>query len=115
MSDQAGLFGTEWTREDTRDYLAMYPLPSGFVWPHRDGGKRPVQPVYQVSGGYGKWLWETPYFPGLFELIHRELVNAPELPTSDGLVDLLNQILATREAQQELPGTTPPEAPQTPA
>jgi len=112
MSEQTGLFGTEWSREDTRDFLTIYPLPSDLVWPHRDGGKRPVHPTYRVSGGYGKWLWETPYFPGLFELIHEILVNARELPTADLLADELRRILAAREAQQELPvaPSTPPAA-----
>lgn len=104
MSGGDGLFGIEWTREDTRDFLTMYPLPSDFVWPHRDGGKRPVQPIYRVSGGYGKWLWETPYFPGFFELIHEVLVKAgDDLPTTEQLVEKLLAILAAREAQRELP------------
>lgn len=100
---QPTLFGPadEWTREDTRDYLTANPLPNDFVWPHREGGKRPVQPAYRVSGGYGKWLWETPYFPGLFELIHRELFNCGDtLPTPEILASVLNQILAEREAQE---------------
>jgi hypothetical protein len=103
MSTQPTLFGPadEWSREDTRDFLTANPLPSDFVWPHRDGGKRPVQPVYRVTGGYGKWLSETPYFPGLFELIHRELFNCGEtLPTAEILAAMLRQILAEREAHE---------------
>ena len=59
-------------------YLNSVPLPPAFTWPHRDGGEHAVRPVHAVVIGYGKWLRETPYFPGLFELIHDLLVAAPQ-------------------------------------
>lgn len=64
----------EWTREDTKNYLNRYPLPVEFKWPHVDGGERSVYPVHSEVIGYGKWLKETPNFPGLFELVH-ELID----------------------------------------
>jgi hypothetical protein len=62
-----------------------------------------VHPTYAVKGGYGKWLWETPYFPGLFELIHEILFNAMNLPPPDVLAETLRRILAEREGQKNLP------------
>ena len=59
-----------WTREAAKRYLNDFPLPTDFRWPHTDGGERSVWPVHSVlTGGYGKWLSETPNFKGLFELI----------------------------------------------
>jgi len=59
-------------------YLNAYPLPDSLTWPHRDGGERPVRPSHGMVIGNGKWLRETPYFPGLFELCHDILEEAPE-------------------------------------
>ena len=59
-----------WTRDATMRYLNEYPLPRDFKWPHRDGGWREVWPTHRAITAYGKWLRETPYFQGLFELIH---------------------------------------------
>lgn len=68
-----------WTSDATMRYLNALPLPRTFTWPHRDDGKeRPVTPAHGTVTAYGKWLRETPYFPGLFELIHDVLVAAPE-------------------------------------
>lgn len=68
-----------WTIDATMRYLNALPLPRTFTWPHRDDGKeRPVMPAHGTVIAYGKWLRETPYFPGLFELIHDVLANAPD-------------------------------------
>ena len=70
---------TTWTRDATMRYLNDNPLPADFTWPHRDGGERPVRPSHTMVEGYGKWLRETPYFPGLFELVHDILDQAEAL------------------------------------
>lgn len=67
-----------WTHADTRAWLTRYPLPADFTWPDRDAVVRAVLPSNRLSGGYGKWLHETPYFPGLFELVHTILARAPD-------------------------------------
>lgn len=66
-----------WNLDATMRYLNGNPLPADFTWPHRDGGERPVRPAHSMVIGYGKWLRETPYFPGLFELIHDFLDAVP--------------------------------------
>lgn len=79
-----------WTKDDTADYLAANPLPVDFRWKHRDGTLQVVHPSYRTSGGYGKWLRETPYFPGLFEEIHDVIVEAgARLPDIDEIARLL--------------------------
>lgn len=65
-------------------YLNACPLPDTFRWPHRDGGERPVQPSHSMVDGYGKWIRETPYFPGLFELIHDFIDALPDTPGAIG-------------------------------
>ena len=70
-----------WTTDATMRLLNRYPLPADFRWPHRDDAPdtdRAVRPVHGFVQGYGKWLRETPYYPGLFELIHDLLTEAPE-------------------------------------
>jgi hypothetical protein len=74
-----------WDHARTRGYLDANPLPVGFHWPDEDGVERPVRPRHTSVTGYGKWLQETPYFPGLFELIHGILVHAPMLGDADWL------------------------------
>lgn len=66
-----------WTDMQTEGWLNEYPLPVDFRWRDRYGIDRLVLPTYRVKGGYGKWLHETPYFPGLFELCHHILARAP--------------------------------------
>lgn len=66
-----------WSQADTRAFLTKFPLPSEFTWPNRDGIEKPVLPSYRITGGYGKWLHETPNFPGLFELVHGIIARAP--------------------------------------
>lgn len=92
-----------WTQEHTQEYLAANPLPVDFLWPHRDGGDRPVVPAHaNLKGGYGKWLRETPYFQGLFELIHDVLVRAEVLRGPEWLADELRAIKAMRGRQETL-------------
>jgi len=68
-----------WTGDATMRFLNACPLPRTFTWPHRDDGKdRPVTPAHGTVTAYGKWLRETPYFPGLFELAHDLLAAAPD-------------------------------------
>jgi hypothetical protein len=80
-----------WTAVQTEGWLTEYPLPVTFTWPDRYGKERPPVPSYRLKGGYGKWLRETPYFPGLFELCHEILQRAPEdvLLTPEWLADEL--------------------------
>lgn len=92
-----------WTPDDTMLWLEENKLPIEFRWVHRDplpdGGEnlQVVMPTYRVTG-YGKWLRETPYFPGLFEEIHAILVSmGAELP-EDGR-DLANRLEARRRAR----------------
>lgn len=94
---------SEWSREDTQRYLTANPLPSDFTWNHRDGGRRPVVPVYRIRGGFGKWLRETPYFPGLFELIHETLFHAPYLLPTPELAKRLEDVKRAQDAQTEFP------------
>ncbi len=91
-------------------YLAANPLPADFAWFHRDGlptdptkGLRPVLPSYRIHAGYGKWLHDTPYFPGLFELIHDLLFHSGStLPDTITLTGQLDAIKRERLGQQEL-------------
>lgn len=85
-----------WTPDDTERWLSANPLPQDFTWPHRetleDGAPnlQPVLPTYRLHKGYGFWLRTTPYFPGLFEEVHRVLLGiGEELPTSDQMAELL--------------------------
>lgn len=65
-----------WSEIQTEGWLTEFPLPADFTWADRYGVERPVLPKYKISGGYGKWLHETPYFPGLFEHIHAIIARA---------------------------------------
>lgn len=99
----------EWTKLDTMAYLTANPLPTDFTWRRSDGRKdadnrgalAAVQPTYAVAD-YGKWLHDTPYYQGLFELIHDLLFNAPRLPEIHDLARQLTAIRAEREGQQKL-------------
>lgn len=93
-----------WDDLATEGWLTEYPLPPDFTWPDRYGKERSVLPTYRIKGGYGKWLKETPYFPGLYELIHRILALAPaeqEL-TPEWLVARLNEARRACGEQQTL-------------
>lgn len=93
---------SNWHLDATMRYLNAYPLPSDFRWPHRDGGERDVRPTHTMVNGYGKWLRETPYFPGLFELCHDIMEEAPDDLTPDWLPA---QIATLREKFAEETGT----------
>lgn len=64
-----------WSVLQTESWLTEYPLPADFTWLDRYGKERAVLPTYKVRG-YGKWLKDTPYFPGLFEEAHDILARA---------------------------------------
>lgn len=80
-----------WEHVQTRRYLDSNPLPVDFAWIDDDGDLRPVRPRHASVESYGKWLQETPYFPGLFEIIHRVLVNASAIGGADWMAEELNQ------------------------
>ncbi len=90
-----------WDAVNTEGWLTEFPLPPDFYWPDRYGKERSPMPSYRIKGGYGKWLAETPYFPGLFELIHRILARAPsDQPlTIEWLIDELNKYRPRGEQQ----------------
>lgn len=91
-----------WTHTDTEEYLRVNPLPADFLWRHRNGENAEVKPTYNVPN-YGKWLHETPYFPGLFELIHDLLFNSGHrLPDTAALVAQLDSIRKHRDGQLKL-------------
>lgn len=89
LFDPSGL----WTPEKTEQWLTDYPLPVDFKWPDNAGERRAVLPSNRIHKGYGFWLRTTPYFPGLFELIHRILALAPgdQLLTPEWLAAELNK------------------------
>lgn len=93
---------TTWAPEDTVEYLKFNPFPVDFFWKNREGKVVPVQPTYSIIN-YGKWLKETPYFPGLFELVHDLLFRCgktlPDLPT---LTAQLRKIHLERVGQLQL-------------
>jgi hypothetical protein len=97
--DDRPLFDTSgiWTQQQTESWLCEYPLPADFSWPDNDGKDRAVLPSNRIHKGYGFWLRTTPYFPGLFELIHRILALAPsdQLLTPEWLAAELNKRRAT--------------------
>jgi kynureninase len=92
---------SEWTRDCTMAYLNANPLPVAFKWVHRDGGERPVQPAHRSVHGYGKWLRETPYFQGLFELIHDVLCRVEDVGDAEWLAEEIRARLQ-REEQEKL-------------
>lgn len=91
-----GMARAVWSKDDTQAYLKANPLPREFKWLHRDhqadpeGGMRTVQPSHASVANYGKWLRETPYFPGLFELVHEVLAGSHDLGDADWLAEQLN-------------------------
>ena len=98
-----------WLDTDTMAYLDMNPLPVDFQWFHRNKDKagKPllvvVKPTYHIRDGYGKWLHDTPYFPGLFELIHDLLFHSgAQLPGITTLTATLERIKAERIGQADL-------------
>lgn len=102
----------DWTDDDVERWLTHFPLPADFTATRvdrvKDTGEKihtpdtPVRPAH-LGVAYGKWLRETPYFPGLFERI-RDIIRAipvgGRLPTPDELAAQLRQ-----------PAPQPPEQP----
>ena len=97
-----------WTDDDVMRWLNDFPLPADFRWTRvdraRDTKKKIESPgtlVMPAHRGvvYGKWLRETPYFPGLFEAI-RDIIKAlPEgapLPTAE---ELAARLVALQQTQ----------------
>ena len=89
------LHETDWSLDDTMHYLTANPLPADFHWPHRDfpaARPQPVHPKNRIHYGYGKWLRETPYFPGLFERIHGIIIAAgSDLPDPETIAAELHR------------------------
>lgn len=111
MTDQRLLFSVPapWSRDDTEEWLTIEPLPAGFQWRLTKSSSRAargelvdVQPSHPDLA-YGKWLRETPYFQGLFELVHQVVVEAGDkLPTPEEVAAQLNRIRLQREAEKPL-------------
>lgn len=80
-----------WSPLQTEGWLTEFPLAADFTWLDRYGKERPVLPTYKVRS-YGKWLKDTPYFPGLFEEAHDILARAPAdtVLSPEWLADQLN-------------------------
>ena len=91
-----------WTRDHTMQYLNCNPLPPTFKWTHRDGGERTVAPSHKSVTGYGKWLRETPYFQGLFELIHDILEPLDEVGDGEWMAEQI-ALHQKRSEQEKLP------------
>lgn len=79
------------------------------MWIHRDTSKDGTprldyaKPKYAIHDGYGKWLHDTPYFPGLFELIHDLLFHSGDtLPDIEALCATLETIKRGRLGQLSL-------------
>jgi hypothetical protein len=93
-----------WSQNDTEEFLNIEPLPAGFKWRLTKSTSRgdrgalvDVQPAHRDLS-YGKWLRETPYFQGLFELVHQVVIDAgAELPSADEIAARLNTIRQERE------------------
>lgn len=101
MDDHAQI-PAQWSKADTMEYLSTNPLPTDFAWRHKDGRLVAVQPRYAVAD-YGKWLHDTPYFQGLFELVHDLIIAAgSKLPDITTIAVQLNQIRVQRESQKTL-------------
>lgn len=86
-------------------FLNEIPLSPEFTWPHRDtGSDEPVKPSHGMVTGYGKWLRETPYFQGLFELCHDLLEEAPTEFEADWLEIQLQTLRKKFEDEPAQPG-----------
>jgi hypothetical protein len=67
-----------WTEAATIVWLNKHPLPE-IRW-----YTLPVRPVHRPLLGYGTWLFNTPYFPGLFEACRSILADWRGRETGDG-------------------------------
>ena len=90
----------DWTTDDSRRYLTDHPLPPDCTWK----GRRPLPSHANLKGGYGKWLAETPYHQGLFEVVHAYLVQRAAagdgFPTPD---DMAAAVQRAEEAERNRP------------
>ncbi len=67
-----GNSGKPWASTETEAWLSKHPLPDSFRWPV-NGQLVTVRPVHSLRGSFGRWVRETPYFPGLFDACHTVL------------------------------------------
>lgn len=96
-----------WTKDNTRAYLDAFPLRPDFMWPGKDGVYRAVCPSYAITS-FGKWLRETPYYPGLFDAVHEALIRFGEdLPSDDRALEA--ELERVRPPAASPPRTTKPE------
>lgn len=72
-----------WADAATVSWLNMHPLPATFRW-SVNGQLVPVRPVHVLMAGFGTWLRETPYFPGLYEACHGVLAACEGRDIEDG-------------------------------
>jgi hypothetical protein len=98
-----------WAKGDTINWLneqAVPLFPNELLWRDAYGKIRHVVPVHgRLIGGYGYWLATGPQFPGLFELIHRLVLNwsgGAKVPTGPEILAELNRIRAEIEGQGKL-------------
>ena len=93
-----------WSADDTEELLNVEPLPVGFKWRLTKTSARALRgdlvdvvPAHRDLA-YGKWLRETPYFQGLFELVHQVVIEAGDkLPTPDEIAERLTRLRLERE------------------
>ncbi len=93
-----------WSADDTEELLNIEPLPAGFKWRLTKTSSRAmrgelvdVQPAHRDLA-FGKWLRETPYFQGLFELAHQVVVEAgAKLPSGEEIAARLTALRLERE------------------
>ncbi len=98
-----------WSKGDSVEWINVHATPlfaDHLRWPDRDKKTRRVEPAHgHLKGGYGKWLAETPHFPGLFELIHGLVLNwqgGAKVPTGAEVLAELERIWKEREGQGRL-------------
>lgn len=97
-----------WNDDDVERWLNDFPLPADFRWTRTDRTKDTKEKILTPDTlvmpshrgvSYGKWLRETPYFPGLFEMV-RDIIQAlPEganLPTPEELAARLIELRDTQ-------------------
>lgn len=106
LETQPALFSmpAPWSADDTEEFLNIEPLPAGFKWRlTKTSARAPrgelvdVVPAHRDLA-YGKWLRETPYFQGLFELVHQVVVEAGEkLPSGEEIATRLTALRLERE------------------